>query len=105
MPAATYAGQEIEVNEEGFLVNSDQWTQEVAEAIADDAGIETLTDKHWEVINFCRKDAAEQGTPPGLRRISKLSSVNMKELYQLFPKGPGKLAAKVSGLSKPQGCI
>ena len=44
-------------------------------------------------------------TPPGLRRISKLSGVNMKELYQLFPKGPGKLAAKVSGLPKPQGCI
>ena len=105
MPAVNYVGQEIEVNEEGFLIDSGQWTQEIAEAIATEAGVGPLTDKHWEVIDFCRKDAEQQGTPPGLRRISKLSSVNMKELYQLFPKGPGKLAAKVSGLPKPQGCI
>ncbi len=105
MPAATYAGHEVEVNEEGFLTQSDQWTEEVAKAIAEESGIGPLTDKHWEVIAFCRKDAEAQGTPPGLRRISKLSGVNMKELYQLFPKGPGKLAAKVSGLPKPQGCI
>ena len=68
-------------------------------------GIGPLTDRHWQVIEFCRKDAAEQGQPPGLRRISKLSGINMKELYQLFPKGPGKLAARISGLPKPQGCI
>lgn len=105
MPNANYAGQQIEVNEEGFLLDSGQWNKEVAEAIAAEAGIGPLTARHWEVIEFCRKDAAEQGTPPGLRRISKLSSVNMKELYQLFPKGPGKLAAKVSGLPKPEGCI
>lgn len=105
MPNATYAGHEIEVNEEGFLTDSGQWNKQIAEAIAAEAGIGPLTDKHWEVIEFCRKDAEEQGTPPGLRRISKLSSVNMKELYQLFPKGPGKLAARVSGLPKPQGCI
>jgi tRNA 2-thiouridine synthesizing protein E len=105
MPAVNYAGHEIEVNEEGFLVDSNQWNKEVAEAIAAEAGVGPLTEKHWEVIDFCRKDTEEQGTPPGLRRISKLSSVNMKELYQLFPKGPGKLAAMVSGLPKPQGCI
>ncbi|MFQ5527838.1 MAG: TusE/DsrC/DsvC family sulfur relay protein [Thermoanaerobaculia bacterium] len=105
MPATTYAGYEIEINDEGFLVNSDQWNREIAEAIAGEVGIGPLTEKHWEVIEFCREDAEEQGTPPGLRRISKLSGVNMKELYRLFPKGPGKLAARVSGLPKPQGCI
>ena len=56
-------------------------------------------------IAACREDAASQGQPPGLRRISKLSGVNMKELYKLFPKGPGKLAARVSGLPKPKSCI
>ena len=105
MPTTEYAGQSIEVNEEGFLVDSNQWTPEVAEELARDIGIGDLTDQHWKVITFCREDAAKQGQPPGLRRISKLSGVNMKELYQLFPKGPGKLAAKVSGLPKPQGCI
>ena len=105
MPTMKYAEHEIEVDDEGFLVNSDQWTREVAEVIATEAGIGPLTDRHWQVIDFCRKDTQEQGTPPGLRRIAKLSNVNMKELYRLFPKGPGKLAARVSGLPKPQGCI
>ena len=105
MPAVEYAGTSVEVNDEGFLLQSDSWTREIAQAIADEVGIGELTDQHWQVIEFCRKDAVEQGTPPGLRRISKLSGINMKELYQLFPKGPGKLAARVSGLPKPQGCI
>ena len=105
MPTHEYQGHSIEVNEEGFLTDSSQWNPEVGEAIAAEVGIAPLNDKHWQVIQFCRDDAAAQGTPPGLRRISKLSGVTMKELYQLFPKGPGKLAARVSGLPKPQGCI
>jgi len=105
MPTVEYAGQTIEVNEEGFLIDSNQWTPEIAEELAVEVGIGDLTEQHWKVITFCREDAAKQGQPPGLRRISKLSGVNMKDLYQLFPKGPGKLAARVSGLPKPQGCI
>ena len=105
MPAHEYAGHQVEVNEEGFLVDAAQWNREVGEAIAAEAGIGPLTDKHWQVIDFCRSDTEAQGQSPGLRRISKLSGVTMKELYQLFPKGPGKLAAKVSGLHKPKGCI
>ncbi len=105
MEAINYAGQTVEVNDEGFLTNSEHWTPEVAGAIAEEVGIGPLTDEHWKVITFCREDAAQQGTPPGLRRISKLSGVNMKDLYRLFPKGPGKLAARISGLPKPQGCI
>ena len=105
MPTVQYAGHNVEVNDEGFLVDSDQWTQEVAEQIAAAEGIGPLTEQHWKVITFCREDAAREGEAPGLRRISKLSGVGMKDLYALFPKGPGKLAAKVSGLPKPTGCI
>ena len=105
MPAMEYAGTTVDLNEEGFLTDASQWTREVGEAIAAEVGIAPLTDKHWQVIDFCRNDAEAQGQAPGLRRISKLSGVSMKELYQLFPKGPGKLAAKVSGLPKPQACI
>ncbi len=105
MPTAQLAGHAVETNDEGFLTDSSQWTPEIAERLAEEAGVGPLTDKHWTVLTFCREDAAQQGQPPGLRRISKLSGVNMKELYQLFPKGPGKLAAKIAGLPKPQGCI
>lgn len=105
MPVHDYAGTPVEINDEGFMTNADQWTPDIASAIAEEVGVGPLNDKHWQVIEYCRADAQEQGQPPGLRRISKFSGVNMKEIYQLFPKGPGKLAAKVAGLPKPQGCI
>jgi TusE/DsrC/DsvC family sulfur relay protein len=105
MPTRTYAGKEISLNTEGFLTNASEWTPGVAEEIAKETGIGPLNDKHWQVLTFCREDAAREGQPPGVRRIAKLSGVEMKELYQLFPKGPGKLAARIAGLPKPQGCI
>lgn len=105
MSTVTLAGQEIEVNKDGFMLNPDQWTPEVAAEIARENGIDPLTERHWDVIDFCRRDAAEKGEPPGLRRIHKQVGITIKELYQLFPGGPGILSAKVSGLTKPKGCI
>jgi TusE/DsrC/DsvC family sulfur relay protein len=99
-----YRGHQVDVNDEGFLTNSSEWTPEIGEGIADEIGMR-LTPEHWKVITFCREDAAREGQPPGLRRISKLSGVGTRELYALFPKGPGKLAARVAGLPKPHGCV
>jgi len=104
MALRVYAGREVEVNDEGFLTNGGQWTPEVAAAIAQEVEI-ALSPEHWKVLTFCREDAAREGQPPGLRRISKLSGVATKELYALFPRGPGKLAARIAGLPKPQGCV
>ena len=104
MPVAEYAGRKVDVNEEGFLTDSAQWTPEIGEAIAVEIGL-PLTPEHWRVVTFCREDAAREGQPPGLRRITKLSGVGMKEMYQLFPKNPAKLAARVAGLPKPAGCV
>lgn len=105
MPTTTIAGHEVELNDDGFMTDMSQWTPEIAAEIAREAGIEPLTEKHWQVIDFCRRDAVEKGTPPGVRRITKNSGVSQKEIYQLFPKGPGLLAAKISGLTKPKSCI
>ena len=99
-----YNGHQVTVNEEGFMTDASQWTPDIGEAIANEVGL-TLTPDHWKVITFCREDAAREGQPPGLRRISKMSGVGTKELYALFPKGPGKLAARVAGLPKPHGCV
>jgi tRNA 2-thiouridine synthesizing protein E len=99
-----YRGHQVDVNPEGFLTNANEWSPDIAEALAEEAGLQ-LTPEHWKVITFCREDAAKEGQPPGLRRISKLSGVDTKALYRLFPKGPGKLASKIAGLPKPQGCI
>lgn len=105
MSQKTYAGKPVEVNDEGFLLDSAQWTPDVGDAIAKESGIPALNETHWKVIGFCREDAARQGQSPGVRRIAQLSGVGMKDLYALFPKGPGKLAARIAGLPKPQACI
>jgi dissimilatory sulfite reductase related protein len=105
MQTHEYAGRSVQTNDEGFLADSSEWTPEVGEAIAREVGVWPLGEKHWSVISFCREDAAREGQSPGLRRIAKNSGVDMKTLYQLFPKGPGKLAARIAGLPKPQGCV
>ncbi len=103
MAMATIAGHAVSVDAEGFMTNPQEWTPEIATEIAAAAGL-TLTERHWKVIEFCRRDAAEKGEPPGLRRIAQGAEIPMKELYQLLPKGPGILAAKIAGLTKPRTC-
>ena len=104
MPTATIAGHDVNVDADGFMTNRQEWTPEIARAIAASVGLE-LTERHWKVIDFCRADAAATGEPPGLRRIAQGAEVPIKELYQLFPKGPGILAARIAGLTKPKSCV
>jgi tRNA 2-thiouridine synthesizing protein E len=101
----TLANQDLDVDAEGFLKHAEQWTEAVAEAIAKEAGIEPLTDRHWQVVRFMRDRFLATGSSPSIRTLGKESGVPVKELYQLFPKGPAKLAAKIGGIPKPKGCI
>lgn len=105
MATQTIAGQAVEVDEEGFLQDPQQWTREVGVEIAHENGIPELTDRHWQVVDFMREAYLRDGTAPSIRTLGKASGVPIKELYQLFPKGPAKLAAKVGGIPKPRGCI
>ena len=105
MPTETIAGVDVAMNDEGFLEQPEQWTEDMAVAIAAQAGVGPLTPQHWQVINFMRKEFFEKGTGPTVRALGKTSGVSIKELYQLFPKGPAKLAAKIAGIPKPRGCI
>ena len=74
-------------------------------AIASEEGIADLSDDHWTVINYCREVGVESGTAPTLRNITKGAGVPTKQLFGLFPKGPAKKVAKISGLGKPEGCV
>ncbi len=105
MPTRTIAGVDVTLNDEGFFEQPEQWTEDMAPELAREAGIATLTDDHWKIIEFMRKEYAEKGTGPTVRVLGKTSGVSIKELYQLFPKGPAKLAAKIAGIPKPRGCI
>jgi TusE/DsrC/DsvC family sulfur relay protein len=101
---ATLLDRSIEVDAEGFLQKPEQWTDELGVEIAGNLGI-ILTEKHWQVINFMRNRYLTTGSAPSIRTLGKESGVPIKELYQLFPKGPAKLAAKIGGIPKPHGCI
>ena len=95
----------VAVDAEGFLLDPAQWDRDLAERIAHEAGIAELTDRHWLVIEFMRERFLTSGTAPSIRSLGKESGVPVKELYQLFPKGPAKLAARIGGIPKPTGCI
>jgi len=105
MTTTTLAGRAVEVNDEGFLVDPSAWTEDMARELADREGITELSDRHWVVIRFMRKEYDEKGTGPTVRVLGKTSGVSVKELYELFPKGPAKTAAKIAGIPKPRGCI
>lgn len=95
----------VEVDAEGFLQNTGDWNEDIALEIARLNGIPDLTDRHWAVISYMRDTFLAKGSAPTIRTLGKESGVPIKELYQLFPKGPAKLAAKVAGIPKPKGCI
>ena len=64
-----------------------------------------LTAAHWKVIEFCRKEGMTSGKAPTLRQITSGAGVTTKEMFALFPKGPAKKVAHISGLGKPEGCV
>jgi len=105
MSTREIAGQVVEFDEEGFMVNPNDWSEDIAQSLAQEEGIDQLTEGHWKVINFSREDFEANGEPPGLRRITKVGGVPTKDIYKLFPKGPAKKVAKIAGLGKPHGCI
>ena len=96
--------ESVEWTEDGYLVDASAWTLELAEVIAAAMGI-TLTDRHWAVVNFAREQYETEGEAPSIRRITKMTDVDTKELYALFPGGAAKVAARIAGLQKPTGCI
>jgi len=105
MPTATIADTSVDVDAEGFMTNPAQWNDTIAEELAHLSGIPELTPRHWQVVRFMRDRFLTTGTAPSIRSLGKESGVPVKELYELFPKGPAKLAARIGGIPKPRGCI
>jgi tRNA 2-thiouridine synthesizing protein E len=99
------AGYPVDMCEGGFMMNPEQWNEEIAVEIASEEGMDPLTEEHWRLIRLAREEYAERGETPGLRRLSKLAGVSAKEMYQLFPLGPGVLLAKIAGIPRPKGCV
>lgn len=95
----------IDFDADGFMTNHRDWDLEIAKFLAVEEGIPQLTDRHLTVLNFMRKEFEAKGDGPSIRKLTKESGVPTKELYELFPGGPAKKAARIAGIKKPHGCI
>ena len=103
MALKTIAGKEINVSEEGYLENMNDWNEDVAKEIAGEIGID-LTEKHFEVLNYLR-EKTEAGEALTIRKVGKSGITDIKGLYELFPKGPLKFSSKIAGIPKPASCV
>ncbi|WP_297692501.1 TusE/DsrC/DsvC family sulfur relay protein [uncultured Eudoraea sp.] len=97
------ADREIEVNEEGYLLDFKQWDREVCVCIAEEQCI-PMTERHWEVIGYLQ-DKHLKDEPLSIRGIKKSGVINIKEFYSLFPGGPLKKSTLIAGIPKPKSCI
>src|SRR5690554_4493215 len=99
-------------NNEGFLENANDWSPEIAVVIAMDDNI-SLTEKHWEIIEFLRSFyKVHEISPPSNRLFVKSVKEALGEergnsiyLMQLFPATPAKTACRVAGLPRPTNCL
>lgn len=101
----------LETDKEGYLLDSQLWSSQVAQAIADIELIE-MTEERWQVVNFVRQFYETYDTSPAIRALVKAMQNeygpvkgNSRYLYRLFPRGPAKIATKLAGLPKPARCL
>lgn len=97
------AGNNVEVNEEGYLKNFDEWNEDIAKKIAQEENVD-LSERHWDVIKFLQK-AHQDDVSLSIRKVGKSGVVDIKEFYKLFPNGPLKVSTKIAGIPKPASCI
>jgi len=105
-------GVSCETDENGYLINLEDWTEDVAKVLAEGEEIE-MTEAHWDLVKFLRGYYDEYQIAPAVKVLTKAianeKSMDKKTasefLYGLFPKGPGLQACKIAGLPKPTGCV
>lgn len=97
------ANKEIDVNEEGYLLDFNQWDREIGEGIAQESNI-VMTDKHWDVVKYIQ-DKHQKEEALSIRGIKNSGVINIKEFYELFPGGPLKISTMIAGIPKPKSCI
>ncbi len=105
MSFITVQGAQVELDEDGFIVNPEDWSEALVAVFAKSEDVEELTEAHWKVINYLRDYFKQFGIAPMVRKMCKDTGLTLKEIYELFPSGPAKGACKLAGLPKPTGCV
>jgi tRNA 2-thiouridine synthesizing protein E len=101
----------LPLDKDGNLANLQDWSEEVAHALAREAQIE-LTNEHWEILNLVRDFYKRRGLSPVMRILVKLierelgpAKGNSLYLLKLFPESPARVAARIAGLPRPVNCM
>ena len=105
MPTFQAGDRVLEIDEDGFIQNPDQWDKTVAEALAKTEGVDEMTEDHWKLVYYLNDYYHKFGVAPMIRKLCKGSGFKLNRTYELFPSGPAKGACKVAGLPKPTGCV
>ncbi len=110
MPKATLGGMEVEIDEDGFIQEPEKWNNEVAEDLGKieaeyTPGTDKMSGDHWTIVNYLRDYYLQYEIAPPIRMVTRKTGIDLKTIYQLFPKGPAVGACKVAGLPKPTGCV
>ena len=105
MATVDYMGKTFTVDEDGFIDNYTNWSEEWVQWVKNQEGIEELNDEHKKVITVLQEYYEKNGIAPMVRILSKVTGFKLKHIYELFPSGPGKGACKMAGLPKPTGCV
>jgi tRNA 2-thiouridine synthesizing protein E len=89
---------------DGYLVNMDDWTPEIARAMAEADG-QDINDDQWDQIMKARDYYEESAVVPPIRKFAKYIGADQKELFKMWKTGPMKPITKYGGLPKPTGCV
>lgn len=110
-PSIVVNGVTIETDKEGYLLESKQWSVDVAKHIAELEKLE-MSEEHWQIVYFVRDFYVRYDTSPAMRALVKAlqnqygeQKGNSRYLYRLFPNGPAKIPTKLAGLPKPAKCL
>ena len=105
MATVTHGEVSIEVDEDGFMLEPEEWNEDIAKALATTEAVDNLTEEHWKLVHYLRDYYLKFGIAPMIRKLCKETGFPLKKVYELFPSGPAKGACKVAGLAKPTGCV
>ncbi|MFC2059614.1 TusE/DsrC/DsvC family sulfur relay protein [Chloroflexota bacterium] len=89
-----------EVDEDGFLIDGEKWTKDIAKILAEADVPKGLTPDHWVIVDFMREYYLSFGTVPPVRMLARRTGFSLRRIKQLFPSGLTKGACKIAGIPR-----